>query len=82
MLRRERALQDVECTLCMRLLWEPVTTCCGHTYCRPCIVRAADHGNRCPMCRVVLHLGPDPPVTVVLRALLQRSFPREYEARR
>lgn len=78
---RERALQDVECTLCMRLLWEPVTTCCGHTYCRPCIARAADHGNRCPMCRVVLHLGPDPPVTVVLRALLQRSFPREYEAR-
>lgn len=47
---RAQALADAECTLCLKLLYEPVTTPCGHTFCRPCFARAADHTNKCPMC--------------------------------
>eukprot|EP00887_Chlorella_sp_A99_P005102 scaffold25.g5102.t1 len=72
---------DAECTLCMRLLWEPVTTPCGHSFCRPCYQRSTDHTSRCPLCRTVLHAGRDLPVTVVLKALLEASFPGEYAAR-
>jgi late competence protein required for DNA uptake (superfamily II DNA/RNA helicase) len=35
--------QDLECSLCFRLLWQPVTTACGHTYCRSCLDRSLDH---------------------------------------
>lgn len=53
---------ELECPLCLKLLWEPVTTPCGHTFCKPCFLRAIDHGSKCPNCRRVLHLGRDLPV--------------------
>jgi len=28
-----------ECAICLSLLVEPVTIGCGHTFCRPCLVR-------------------------------------------
>ena len=34
-----------------RLLWQPVTTPCGHTYCRACIDRSLDHKPECPLCK-------------------------------
>ncbi len=58
-LRRVARGDDVECALCMKLLFEPVTTPCGHTFCRACFARTTDHSNKCPCCRTVrLHFGP------------------------
>ncbi|XP_077340811.1 LON peptidase N-terminal domain and RING finger protein 3 isoform X1 [Lithobates pipiens] len=42
---------DLECSLCMRLLYEPVTTPCGHTYCLKCLERCLDHNPKCPLCK-------------------------------
>lgn len=47
-------LVDVECTLCYRLLWQPVSTPCGHTFCRTCLDRALDHNSSCPLCKTSL----------------------------
>ncbi|KAI7842161.1 hypothetical protein COHA_004184 [Chlorella ohadii] len=81
--RLEELTDDTDCTLCMRLFYEPVTTPCGHTFCKPCFARALDHSiSRCPMCRTVLHTGRELTVTVALKNLLERSFPEEYAARR
>ena len=33
---------DFDCTLCLKLLFEPVTTACGHSFCRSCLFRAMD----------------------------------------
>ena len=44
---------DVECSLCSNLLFEPVTTPCGHSFCRACFARTTDHSNKCPLCRTV-----------------------------
>ena len=33
-------VEDFDCSLCFRLLWQPTTTPCGHTYCRGCIDRS------------------------------------------
>lgn len=78
---KAQALQDAECSLCLKLMYEPVTTPCGHTFCSPCLARSYDHANKCPMCRTVLHVG-QLPVSIVFKNLLERSFPEEYEARR
>jgi len=42
---------DYECPLCMRLLWKPITTPCGHTFCKTCLDRVLDHNTTCPMCK-------------------------------
>lgn len=45
-------LVDVlECQLCYLALYEPVTSPCGHTFCRTCLARSLDHSDRCPLCR-------------------------------
>ncbi|MEW5316873.1 MAG: hypothetical protein WDW38_008217 [Sanguina aurantia] len=77
-----QASDDFECTLCLKLLFEPVTTPCGHTFCRGCFARAIDHSSKCPMCRTVLHIGRELPMTVTLSNILIKSFPEEYEERR
>jgi hypothetical protein len=49
---------DLDCTLCLKLLYNPITTPCGHSFCRSCLLQALDHGNKCPMCRTVLFVSP------------------------
>lgn len=44
-------VDDFECSLCYRLLHEPVTTPCGHSFCRPCLDRCLDHQSNCPLCK-------------------------------
>ena len=42
---------DLECSLCYRLLFDPVTTPCGHCYCCACLDRSLDHQDKCPLCK-------------------------------
>ena len=43
--------EDFECSLCYRLLYHPVTTPCGHVFCRQCLDRCLDHRSDCPLCK-------------------------------
>lgn len=47
-------IQDFECSLCTGLIYEPVTSNCGHSFCRSCLCRSFDHSPACPVCRTVL----------------------------
>lgn len=47
---------DFECTLCCRLMWQPVTTPCGHSFCRTCLDRCMDHKAACPLCQTSLEI--------------------------
>jgi Lon protease-like protein len=48
---KESVRPEMDCQVCYALLLDPVTTTCGHTYCRTCIHRVLDHSNLCPVCR-------------------------------
>jgi len=50
------ARPEVDCQLCWNLLYEPLTTPCGHTFCRSCVARMLDHSHACPFCRKPLQL--------------------------
>jgi len=76
-------ISDFECALCFRLYHRPVTTQCGHTYCKNCLMAALRYSSMCPLCRSEL----DPPtkrkysVNVTLLTLLEKHFGQAYQDR-
>ncbi|XP_010258247.1 PREDICTED: LON peptidase N-terminal domain and RING finger protein 1 isoform X2 [Nelumbo nucifera] len=74
---------DFDCTLCLKLLYEPITTPCGHSFCRSCLFQSMDHGNKCPMCRTVLFINPKTySLSVTLNNIIQKNFAEEYAERK
>ena len=80
-------LENYDCALCLRLLCEPVTLRCGHSFCGHCCANLvkAKHA-KCPTCRRVLpiHIGgaTELATSLTLARLLREVFPEEYEQRR
>lgn len=79
-------VEDFECKLCYSLLFQPITTICGHTFCRECLERCLDHRVECPCCRTVLdhHNRRDSnmEITEVLDFILAKYFTEDYNERR
>lgn len=51
-------VQLVECAICLALLCEPITTPCGHSFCRPCLVSTLrKNKKKCPSCRSVCEVA-------------------------
>ncbi|PON70362.1 43kDa postsynaptic protein [Trema orientale] len=80
--RPERS-DEFDCTLCLKLLYEPITTPCGHSFCQSCLFQSMDRGNKCPLCRTVLFIGPRScSISVTLNNIIQKNFPVEYAERK
>ncbi|KAJ4713056.1 LON peptidase N-terminal domain and RING finger protein [Melia azedarach] len=80
---RPERTDDFDCTLCLKLLYEPITTPCGHSFCRSCLFQSMDRGNKCPLCRTVLFISPRTcAISVTLNNIIQKNFPEEYAERK
>ena len=55
---KEVAKTELDCQLCYALMLDPLTTVCGHTFCRKCVARVLDHSTMCPFCRRDLPMTP------------------------
>ncbi|MEE6478333.1 hypothetical protein FKM82_011821 [Ascaphus truei] len=79
------SFSDVECSLCIRMFLEPVTTPCGHTFCKECLERCMDHQPYCPLCkqslREYLREG-NYPITALLQEVMSTVFPAELADRK
>ncbi|KAI2637337.1 ATP-dependent protease La domain-containing protein [Xylaria nigripes] len=53
---KKLARTEVDCQICYALLLDPMTTICGHTFCRTCVHRILDHSGLCPVCRSAIHI--------------------------
>ncbi|NXS22219.1 LONF2 protein, partial [Mystacornis crossleyi] len=76
---------DFECSLCMRLFYEPVTTPCGHTFCLKCLERCLDHNPLCPLCKEKLSeflASRTYKKTVLTEELIVRYLPEELSERK
>ncbi|CAL9689889.1 unnamed protein product [Knipowitschia caucasica] len=76
---------DLECSLCMRLFYEPVTTPCGHTFCLKCLERCLDHNSNCPLCKENLSeylANRGYSITLLMEEVLQRYMGDELADRR
>ncbi|KAI9366508.1 ATP-dependent protease La domain-containing protein [Pilaira anomala] len=57
-LSQSSALKDLlDCSICLSTLVEPITTQCGHTFCKDCLIRTMTNLNTrsCPFCRTKLN---------------------------
>ncbi|XP_044273851.1 LON peptidase N-terminal domain and RING finger protein 1 [Varanus komodoensis] len=76
---------DFECSLCMRLFFYPVTTPCGHTFCKNCLERCLDHAAQCPLCKESLKeflASRKFSVTQLLEELIVKYLPNELSERK
>ncbi|KAL9121577.1 MAG: hypothetical protein Q9187_001866 [Circinaria calcarea] len=55
---KEATRSEMDCHVCYALILDPLTTPCGHTFCRKCVARVLDHSNLCPICRRLLLMPP------------------------
>nr|XP_057919610.1 LON peptidase N-terminal domain and RING finger protein 1 isoform X2 [Doryrhamphus excisus] len=79
------SVSDFECPLCIRLFFQPVTTPCGHTFCKNCIERSLDHNLRCPLCKQPLQeylKNRKYNVTVLTQHIMDRLFPSQLAERK
>jgi Lon protease-like protein len=82
---KENMLNELECQVCCFLLNEPVTIPCGHTFCKSCLLRFADHNNKCAICRCPLPIArvlQTHPSNSTLSCLISTIFPFEQMERK
>lgn len=67
---RNATQEEIECRLCYTIMADPLTTPCGHTFCRPCLQWALNGARYCPACRRPQTMQPAAyPVNQVLSGL-------------
>eukprot|EP01112_Ceratiomyxa_fruticulosa_P010558 TRINITY_DN2803_c0_g1_i1.p1 TRINITY_DN2803_c0_g1~~TRINITY_DN2803_c0_g1_i1.p1 ORF type:complete len:313 (+),score=77.59 TRINITY_DN2803_c0_g1_i1:305-1243(+) len=79
-------ISELECSLCFRLFYQPVTTACGHSFCKPCLFSALKYSVNCPLCRYRIvnkssEAGDRYSVNIIINNLVEKYFPEEYHAR-
>ncbi|XP_047461379.1 E3 ubiquitin-protein ligase TRIM39-like [Mugil cephalus] len=63
--------KHITCSICMDLFEEPVTTVCGHSFCKNCVTKTFHiNDSMCPLCKT--HLSKTPDVNIVLRDIVQQ----------
>jgi len=52
--------QYIQCAICLGSFIDPHMTACGHNFCHDCIFSHIQVNNKCPLCRVDIHIAPTP----------------------
>ncbi|XP_030235330.1 E3 ubiquitin-protein ligase TRIM39-like [Gadus morhua] len=64
--------ENFSCSICLDVFISPVTTACGHNFCRTCITKFWDEQVRykCPVCNKLFNTRPELQVNIFLSELL------------
>uniref|UniRef100_A0A8C5GRQ3 E3 ubiquitin-protein ligase TRIM41-like n=1 Tax=Gouania willdenowi TaxID=441366 RepID=A0A8C5GRQ3_GOUWI len=63
------------CSICLEVLTDPVTTPCGHNFCKTCISTHWDTSttSRCPVCNQVFSTKPQLKVNIMMREMVSQT---------
>ncbi|XP_041849419.1 E3 ubiquitin-protein ligase TRIM21-like [Melanotaenia boesemani] len=76
----QRSEDQFLCSICLDVFTDPVTTPCGHNFCKNCITRHWDVKDscQCPMCKKVFKTRPDLNTNTFIREMVDQ-FRRERQ---
>ncbi|XP_058600715.1 E3 ubiquitin-protein ligase TRIM39-like isoform X2 [Onychostoma macrolepis] len=65
--------EELKCSICMDLLTDPVSTPCGHNFCKSCLNQCWNNTQtcNCPACRATFGKRPDLMINTALRQVVQ-----------
>ncbi|XP_067110307.1 E3 ubiquitin-protein ligase TRIM39-like [Osmerus mordax] len=62
-----------QCSICLDVFTDPVTTSCGHNFCKVCITKHWDSNDlyQCPLCMELFYRRPELQVNIEFRAVME-----------
>ena len=72
---------DFSCAVCTDLIYRPVSSTCGHTFCKMCLEEALKHKPHCPICRDTISQLQHFKVNLLIEQILLLNFPQQYKER-
>ncbi|CAI2161917.1 8695_t:CDS:1 [Funneliformis geosporum] len=78
-------MTELDCQICCSLFIDPITTPCGHSFCKSCLTRSLDHNSACPLCRHQLHnynAYLHHPINKTIYTFIRALYPSLYAERK
>ncbi|XP_048033466.1 E3 ubiquitin-protein ligase TRIM39-like [Megalobrama amblycephala] len=65
--------EELQCSICLEVFTDPVTTSCGHNFCRTCLSKSWTNTQTCfcPFCKETFSRRPDLKINTTLREVVQ-----------
>uniref|UniRef100_A0A8C2C4B4 RING-type domain-containing protein n=1 Tax=Cyprinus carpio TaxID=7962 RepID=A0A8C2C4B4_CYPCA len=65
--------EELQCSVCLDVFTNPVTTPCGHNFCKSCLNQCWDKSEDCssPFCKETFSRRPDLKINTALRQVVQ-----------
>uniref|UniRef100_A0A8C2H4L3 E3 ubiquitin-protein ligase TRIM39-like n=1 Tax=Cyprinus carpio TaxID=7962 RepID=A0A8C2H4L3_CYPCA len=65
--------EELQCSICLDVFSDPVTTPCGHNFCRTCLNKCWTNTQTCfcPFCKEIYRKRPDLNINTILREVVQ-----------
>ncbi|XP_051727471.1 E3 ubiquitin-protein ligase TRIM39-like isoform X2 [Ctenopharyngodon idella] len=64
--------EELQCSICLDVFTDPVTTPCGHNFCKTCLNKCWDNSQtcNCPYCKETFKIRPDLKINTTLREVV------------
>ncbi|XP_067267578.1 zinc finger protein RFP-like isoform X2 [Chanodichthys erythropterus] len=64
--------EELQCSICLDVFTDPVTTPCGHNFCKTCLNKCWDNSQtcNCPYCKETFNRRPDLKINTTLREVV------------
>ncbi|XP_048059725.1 E3 ubiquitin-protein ligase TRIM39-like [Megalobrama amblycephala] len=64
--------EELQCSICLDVFTDPVSTPCGHNFCKTCLNKCWDNSRtcNCPYCKETFKIRPDLKINTTLRELV------------
>ena len=75
--------EEFQCAICWQLMYKPVTTPCGHTFCKQCLEQALSQKRQCILCQEKIYESSmaNLQVNVVVQNIIEKKYPHMSERR-
>ncbi|XP_051729683.1 E3 ubiquitin-protein ligase TRIM39-like isoform X2 [Ctenopharyngodon idella] len=73
--------EELQCSICLDVFTDPVSTPCGHNFCKTCLNKCWDNSQtcNCPYCKETFKIRPDLKINTTLREVVDHYKKKKPE---